>query len=211
MDNVSITYYGHACFGLGYRGHTVILDPYADDKIPGLADLRATANAVYCSHGHDDHGYTAAVTLQNTAQKQPYTLQTLTVPHDDKNGALRGMNTVHLFDFDGLRVAHLGDIGRALTEAEAQLLRGVDCLLLPVGGFYTIDAGTAADIVRQLQPRVTIPMHYRHVPDGWPQITPVQAFTDRFSAVHFAAEDTLLLNRQTKQQILVLCAKNSKE
>ncbi len=211
MDQVSITYYGHACFGLGYRGYTVILDPYADGKIPGLDDLKVSADAVYCSHSHDDHGYAAAVTLSDVVKAEPFTLETLTVPHDDKDGALRGMNTVHIFNFDGLRVAHLGDIGRQLTADEAAALADLDCLLVPVGGFYTVDAAQAADMVGQLHPRVTVPMHYRHVADGWPQITPVQAFTNRFSAVEYAAEDTLLLTRQTKQQILVLRARNSKE
>jgi L-ascorbate metabolism protein UlaG (beta-lactamase superfamily) len=207
VDQVRITYLGHACFDLAYKETHVILDPYADGMVPGLGNVRASAQAVYCSHAHDDHSYRAAVTVIPVEQL-PYTVQELDTPHDDKDGTLRGRNTVRVFTFGGLRVAHLGDLGRALTEQEVQLLEGVDCLLIPVGGFYTIDAETAAAAVRQLHPRVTVPMHYRTEKSGFDKIAKLESFTGLFDQVTYAGSSTLLLDADTKTQIIVLNAQN---
>lgn len=207
MDQVCITYLGHACFDLAYEGVHIVLDPYADGMVPGLGNVRAAAQAVYCSHEHDDHSYRAAVTVI-PAENLPYTVQELNTPHDDKDGALRGRNTVRVFTFGSLRVAHLGDLGRALNEEEAQLLKGVDCLMIPVGGFYTIDAITAAATVKQHRPRVTVPMHYRTDKSGFDKIAKLECFTGLFDQVTYADSSTLLLDADTESQIIVLNAQN---
>lgn len=160
MDKVEIKYYGHSCFRLEYRGQRIVIDPYAPDMVRGLKPLCAEAEFLYCSHGHDDHGYTAAVQLTTGAEPN-FGVKVLDTDHDDAGGARRGPNKVHIFDFDGIRVAHMGDIGRMITDAEAAELRGVDCLMIPVGGFFTIGAETAKAIIEKVNPRVTVPMHYR--------------------------------------------------
>ncbi len=208
MDQVCITYLGHACFDLAYADVHVVLDPYADGMVPGLGNVRASAQAVYCSHEHDDHSYRAAVTVI-PAETLPYTVQELDTPHDDKDGALRGRNTVRVFTFGNLRVAHLGDLGRALTEEETAVLSGVDCLLIPVGGFYTIDAPTAAAIVKQVAPGTVIPMHYRTDKSGFDKIARLEAFTALFDNVTYTGSDTINLPVADKNtKILVLNARN---
>lgn len=203
MKQVSITYLGHACFLLEADGYRTVIDPYRHGMVPGLPDLHVEAEAVYCSHQHDDHNYVDAVTRVTPAMAAPYHVAKLIVPHDDSEGTKRGMNTIHLFDFDGLRVAHLGDLGRELSPEEQSVLRGVDALLIPVGGFYTIDAATAAKVVEQLSPRVVIPMHYRTETTGFANLARLEDFTSRFDHVVYGG-DSLVLTNETEKQIHVL-------
>ena len=202
MEQVAITYLGHACFCLESGGFRTVIDPYADGMVPGLPPLRVEAEAVYCSHAHDDHNFTRAVALRESKGSGPEVEQWQT-PHDPEGGRKRGMNTVRVFHFGALRVAHLGDLGRPLTPEEGQKLQGVDCLLAPVGGYYTIDAEQARALVEQVRPRVTIPMHYRTQDGGFPELSQLEAFTGGFPAVSRGGS-TLLLNEQTPQQVRVL-------
>jgi len=80
--------------------------------------------------------------------------------HDARQGLERGENIIFLFAADGVRVCHLGDLGHLLSEPQVQAIGRVDVLLLPVGGTYTLGAEAAATVMEQLQPRITIPMHY---------------------------------------------------
>ena len=163
---VSIEYLGHACFVLSCSGQRIVLDPYSDGSVPGCGDLRLEAEAVYCSHGHGDHNAVSCVTL--TGEYTPcFTLTEILTDHDDVGGSKRGKNVIRVFDFDGVRVAHFGDLGRPLTEDEKAQLCSLDCALIPVGGFFTIDAAAAAEIVSDLKPALVIPMHYRTDASGY--------------------------------------------
>ena len=203
MTQVQVTYLGHACFMLECNGYRTVLDPYRHGMVPGLPGLNITAEAVYCSHQHDDHGFVEAVQLKATTQPAPYTLEEIETPHDDQNGQLRGMNTVRIFDFDGIRIAHLGDLG---CEPQADLLeqlQNIDCLLIPVGGFYTIDAATAKKIVDATNPKVTIPMHYRTDHSGFDRIAHISDFTQYFTQIE-SVDNTVSLTSNTQKQILVI-------
>lgn len=203
MQQVNITYLGHACFLLEANGYRTVIDPYHHGMIPGLPDLELEAEAVYCSHQHDDHNFVTAVSLRPTKQAAPYTVKTIVVPHDDAEGTKRGMNTVHVFDFGGLRVAHMGDIGRPLTSEEAEALSDVDCILIPVGGYYTVDAAAAKTITEQTRSKVIIPMHYRTESIGFPAIAGMEEFTGLFPDVRHGTE-TFTLTRDTPKGVLVL-------
>ena len=200
---VTITTYGHACFMLEANGYRTVVDPYAPGMIPGCPDLKLEAEAVFCSHTHGDHSYTQAVKLVKPDRDAPYTLREFETAHDDRNGTLRGMNTVRIFDFDGLRIAHLGDIGCFPDEELAEALKGVDCLLIPVGGFYTIGSQTAWQMIRQANPRVTIPMHCRSDEKGLKNIGHIDDFVKLYSQVSFA-DNSFTLTAETDKQILVL-------
>ena len=202
MDQVNITYYGHACFALEYDGYRIVIDPYRHGSVPGNPNLDLTANAVYCSHEHFDHNYTDAVKLFEK-DSLGCAVAEYTTPHDDKDGTLRGMNTVRIFRFGDLRVAHLGDIGIFPEEPLLSELKGVDCLLIPVGGFYTIDSATAKQIVDAVCPRVCIPMHYRTDNTGFDVISHINDFTKLFDGVQFR-DNSFVLTKDTLKQILVL-------
>ena len=203
MEQVKITYLGHACFCLEYNGWRIVLDPYDDGSVPGLPNVRLEAQSVYCSHEHYDHANRGAVKLCQAQGPAPFTLEELVVPHDAQNGKLRGMSTIRIFTFGSQRVAHMGDLGRMLLPDEVKKLRGVDCMLIPVGGHYTIDSPTAKAVIDELKPRVTIPMHYRTDESGFEIISHIDAFTALFDRVeHCGSEFTL--TPETPEQILVM-------
>ena len=179
MEQVKIEYYGHSCFRLSWQGQRIVLDPYGDDTVPGLPRLRTEAEFVYCSHGHRDHNAAECVKLLPGAEPL-FALEELETDHDDAGGTKRGKNTVRIFTFGSVRIAHLGDLGRLLTQREKQALRGLDVLMIPVGGFFTIDAAQAQEIVDALQPETIIPMHYRTESSGYDVIAPLEDFLGRF-------------------------------
>jgi len=204
MDTVKITYIGHACFALEYEGSRIILDPYRGGMVPGLSDMAEKADFVYCSHLHDDHGWTEAVELSGEDCAN-FGLGELTVPHDEADGSKRGWNTVRIFSFGSLRVAHMGDIGRVLTGEEAEILKGVDCMMLPIGGFFTVGAEEAKTIYEQVAPRVLIPMHYSGPGYGFEQIACAEDFVDIVdeASVRYGG-DSFTLSADTPSQIRVM-------
>ena len=106
-------------------------------------------------------------------------VRTVGVYHDDSQGSKRGKNAIFVFDVDGLRLAHLGDLGHALSPEQVKDIGPMDVILIPVGGYYTIDAKAAVEVVNQLNPRVVIPMHYQ-TPDLAASLAGVLAPVDDF-------------------------------
>ena len=172
---MKLTWYGHSCFLLETAEGSVVFDPYAPGSVPGLElppDL--TADAVLCSHTHRDHGYAEAVKL--SGREPRFRVKTLDCWHDDRQGALRGKNRIHVIEAEGRRIAHLGDLGHRLSPAQLTALGRVDLLLVPVGGHYTIDAKTADRVTRDVAAGLTVPMHYRGPGFGYSVIGPVEDY-----------------------------------
>jgi L-ascorbate metabolism protein UlaG (beta-lactamase superfamily) len=164
---MEITWYGHACFRMHERGGpTIVTDPY-DDSI-GYTLPRLRADIVTVSHDHGDHNNLRGVRVLGKVFTSPgeYEVQGVFITgiptfHDRKQGEERGQNVVFLFDFDGLTICHLGDLGHVLSQSQAEALGNVDVLLIPVGGVYTLTAASAAEVVSLLEPRLIVPMHYK--------------------------------------------------
>ena len=160
-----MTWLGHGCFRLRGKNAAVITDPYP--PAIGLKLPRQEANLVTVSHGHDNHSYTQAVREGAYEIKGPgeYEVAGVSVVgfptyHDTEQGAKRGRNTVYLIEIDDVRICHLGDLGHKLEDTEAEAIASPDVLLVPVGGRTAINAAQAAEVVRQLEPRYVVPMHY---------------------------------------------------
>jgi len=175
---MNVSYLGHSCFKIEYKGKSVIIDPYQNGKVPGLANIKERANLVLCSHGHDDHN--AAQLIDVTGEEAPFDVTFFETYHDEAQGTKRGMNKVHIIKADAYKIVHMGDIGCGLTEQQIKLLEAADLLMLPVGGFYTIDAQQALEMVKQISPKTVIPMHYRRDKVGFDEIATVDAFLDGF-------------------------------
>ena len=171
---MKLTWLGHSCFLVETAEGSAVLDPYAPGSVPGLRLPKVTADLVLCSHGHRDHGYLEGVTP--SGRHASLRIRTLDTWHDDRHGALRGNNTVHILDAEGLRLVHLGDLGHMLSEDQIQALGKVDILLIPVGGHYTIGPETAAELAKAIGAGITVPMHYRGAGFGYDVIGPVEAF-----------------------------------
>jgi len=171
-----ITYHGHSEFYLECaNGFALLTDPY--DSHVGYPMGAYRADAVTVTHGHGDHNYTAKALgapaiIDSAGEWYPAPDVKITaIPsvHDDAGGAKRGPNLLMKIEMEGLTLAHLGDQGVELTEEQRRALGRVDVLMLPIGGFFTIDAKTAFRIVQAVKPRVVIPMHYKTAANAdWP-------------------------------------------
>ena len=203
-EPVRITWLGHSCFRMEYRGWALVTDPYADGMVPGLPPLRTAAGAVYCSHEHDDHNARTCVRITRQAPPPDFAVEAeIDCPHDGSGGRLRGRSIARVFRFGALRVAHLGDLG---VWPEPDVLRGAaacDALLLPVGGYYTIDAAAAAAAVRDLRPRVFVPMHYRGEDFGFPVLGTLDAFAAAFGEKTALAGPDFLLTAESPAGLVI--------
>lgn len=173
---IKVTWFGHSCFRLECEGHSIVIDPYKG--VPGYPELHLTAGLALKSHDHGDHSYLKAVEIIEEAGTSPFQIQTVDCWHDDQQGTLRGANKITIFEAEGVKVAHFGDIGQQLDEDVLDRLKGLDAALIPVGGFYTIDGTAAVELVNAINPAVTIPMHYRWGNHGFNEISEVTVFTD---------------------------------
>ena len=161
---MDVTWLGHGCFRLRGRSAAVVTDPFP--PAIGLKLPRLDADLVTISHEHENHSYTQvmrdAYEIRGPGEYEVAGVSVIGVPtfHDAQKGAKHGRNTVYLIEIDDVRVCHLGDLGHALDDAEAEAISAPDVLLVPVGGHTSINAAQAAEIVRQLEPRFVVPMHY---------------------------------------------------
>ena len=144
---MKLTWLGHACFRLDTDCGSVVFDPFRDGSVPGYRNIRETADMVLCSHEHGDHGARECVTL--TGREPAFRVIRIPCFHDDAEGAKRGNNIIHIIEAEGLRAAHFGDLGHMLSPEQIQALGKLDLAMIPVGGFYTIDAQTAKQARRR--------------------------------------------------------------
>lgn len=199
-----ILHHGHSEFYLETEnGFRILTDPF--DAHVGYPMKEVACDAVTISHGHGDHNYVQKATgTFAIADKAGFTrlssdimVQGIPSFHDECEGQKRGSNLVFIIEADGLRIAHLGDLG-AWDEKLAEKIGYVDILLIPVGGFYTIDAATAAALYRRLKPRIVIPMHYKtKVNADWP-IADVKDFLQEIGA---ATAPQMPILRVTKEDL----------
>jgi L-ascorbate metabolism protein UlaG (beta-lactamase superfamily) len=172
---ITLTWFGQSTFVLiTNTGLKALLDPAGPGTGYNIAPV-AGVDLVTVSHEHTDHNDIGLalgnpLVLRGLAgndwAKIDQTLKGVrvrTVPtfHDDTQGSQRGRNAIFVFEWDGVRLAHLGDLGQPLSPEQIKDIGPVDVILIPVGGFFTIDGKVAAEVVNQLNPKVIVPMHYK--------------------------------------------------
>ncbi len=164
---MKITWLGHACFLLeNEKGTKLVIDPF-NPKI-GYPAPAVFADIITKSHEHHDHNAVDQVkgdfTIVSSTDKQPvkdFTISGLKTYHDQEKGALRGENKIFKYEADGLTLVHCGDLGHILEDDQIAKLGEVDILFIPVGSVYTIDGEKAYNLVKKINPKITIPMHYK--------------------------------------------------
>ncbi len=214
---MKVKWYGHASFLItSAKGTKVITDPYEPGgyggaisygKIPDSADI------VLVSHDHADHnfikgvpGSPAIIKGAGSHSAKDLKIKGIATYHDDQKGSQRGSNTIFCFTMDGLQVCHLGDLGHLLTDEEAKQIGPVDVLMMPVGGFYTIDPEGATKTMQKLNPRVTFPMHFKTPRCGFP-LSQVEDFTKGKAGVKNLGGSEVELKKETlpkSSEIMVL-------
>jgi L-ascorbate metabolism protein UlaG (beta-lactamase superfamily) len=168
---MKIRWFGQSCFLFTAEdGTKIVTDPYskAFGSLSGYKLPEIEANIVTVSHNHNDHNNVGAVHGDFVLIKDPGSfseegIHVKGIPtfHDNVSGAKRGKNIVYHFKIDGLNVCHCGDLGHLLSPEQIKEIGKVDILLLPIGGRATLGANGAAEVMKQLDPSVVIPMHYR--------------------------------------------------
>lgn len=163
---MKIKWLGHASFLITARdGKRIITDPYGHFDGLNYSPIAESADVVTVSHAHGDHcggkvkGNPQVIDRAGQTTARGITFTGIPSHHDPSGGKERGNNIIFCFTVDDIRVCHLGDLGHVLSQQQIADIGPVDVLLIPVGGFYTIDAGQAAEIASGMNPRVIIPMH----------------------------------------------------
>lgn len=217
---MEIQYLGHSCFRIKGKDAILLTDPYSPQI--GLKLAKTSADIVTISHQHYDHD-NSAVVIGTTKRQNPFIISGpgeyeisgvfvygLASFHDQVKGAKRGTNTIYVINIDGIRLAHLGDLGHRLTDEQLEEVNGVDILFVPVGGKYTIDAQQAVEVVGQIEPRIIIPMHYK-VSGLKIDIAPVEEFLKDMGVEETKPQDKLIITKEKlpeERKVVVLNARS---
>jgi len=214
---MKIKWYGHAAFNITTEdGVRIIIDPYLSNAFGGALSygkIQDEADIVLTSHDHDDHNYTkdikgkfVLINSEGTRSVKGVTIKAIPTYHDPSKGKERGKNLIFVIEAEGLRIAHAGDLGHTLEKETIKEIVPVDILLLPVGGFYTIDPKEATKVMEDLKPAVAIPMHFRTEKCNFP-IASVEEFTKGKKNVKMAGTSEVVFTKATlpkTQEIIVL-------
>ncbi len=164
-----IEWIGHSCFYVTTQeGKTIIIDPY--DHTIGLKVAQKPADVVLITHDHFDHrnaDYLSALPKESTVIEKEGSYEVcgikitgIPVFHDEEQGTLRGTVVTYIIEVDGMRLLHMGDVGEMPAPSYFEKLGKIDILMIPVGGYYTVDAKGALNIMDTVHANITIPMHY---------------------------------------------------
>ncbi|MGE5249988.1 MAG: MBL fold metallo-hydrolase [Bacteroidota bacterium] len=200
---MEITWYGHSCFRLTERNFaTVVTDPY-DSKTIGYDPLRLKADIVTVSHDASGHNNTGAVKGSSLTINGPGEFEIggvfITGVQTDGAGGKKKMdntprNTLYVFDYDGITVAHLGDLQQVPSQAEIEALGTVNVALVPVGGGGGLNAAKAAEVISLLEPGIVVPMHYA-TPDAKVSLDSLNKFIKEMGLSKPASQPSLKITR----------------
>ena len=197
---MDINYLGHSCFRIRGNQAIIITDPFSEGL--GYTLGKQTADIVTVSHPHPGHSNAAGVTGAHVI-KGPGEYEIagvlvlgITTYHDGVKGQSKGKNTAYLMEVDGVSICHLGDIGHVLSDTDIELIGKIDILMVPVGGVSTINANMAAQIVRKVEPKVVIPMHYK-MAQSKRDLEPVENFLKEMAFTSAEPKPKLNINKNT--------------
>jgi L-ascorbate metabolism protein UlaG (beta-lactamase superfamily) len=183
---MKIKWYGHSAFLItSDQGAKIIIDPYEPGAFGGqlsYGKIKDQVDIVLTSHDHADHNYTKdlpgtpqIVKGSGSKTAKGISMKGISTYHDPSQGSERGANTIFTLKIDNIQLCHLGDLGHLLSDKELAEIGPVDILLIPVGGFFTIDPKEATRVAEQIKPKILIPMHFKTAKCGFP-IAPVEDF-----------------------------------
>lgn len=206
---MEINWFGMSCFRITERKHaTIVTDPFASDM--GLGELKLKGDVVTVSHDAPGHNFTHAVSgvehvLDGPGEYEIGGVFITGIATPSKNGKFN--NNIYVFDYNGLTIAHLGDIGDVPSQKQIEDLELVNILLVPVGGGSSLNAARAAELVSMIEPNIVIPMHYQ-LPDLKTRLDPLDKFlkemgaTDAKTGASFKVSSADSLPEETEVVIL---------
>lgn len=201
---MEIKYLGHASFLLKTKTAKIITDPF-DPKATGLKFPKEDADIVTVSHTHADHnavsqvgGNPLVLDWPGEYEKNGARIFGYKTFHDAKQGAERGENIVFKFEMEGLGILHCGDLGHVPSEKLIERLGEIHILMIPVGGFYTVSAAEASQIISKIEPAIVIPMHFNRPElkqETYQNLTPLSTFLSEMGVENVAPEKKLTITR----------------
>lgn len=198
---MEISWLGHSCFRIKGSQAVVVTDPYSPAL--GYSLGKQSARIVTVSHHHPGHSYVQGVSgdpkvISGPGEYEIGGVLIIGLPtfHDASHGSERGKNTVYLIEVDEVAVCHLGDLGHSLSVEQVEELGTVDILLVPVGGVSTINAQMAAELMRRLEAKIIIPMHYKTDAISW-ELDPVTKFLKEAGAEQATPQPKVSVNKSS--------------
>ncbi len=200
-----IQYLAHAAFLITARdGVKIVIDPYHSAPGFSYSAINETADIVTKSHDHGDHnavdtveGNPVVISEAGSHRVKGVAIKGIAASHDELGGSKRGKNIIFCFNIEGLNLCHLGDLGHTLNAEQIKAIKPVDVLLIPVGGFFTIDSAVANEVVAALNPGIIIPMHYKTTRSEGLPIATVDGFLLNKKNVKKTSSSTLEITRAT--------------
>ena len=214
---MEIKYLGHSSFLIKTKTAKIVTDPFDADMV-GLKFPKTEADIVTISHQHGDHNKTKNVSgingidplvidMPGEFEKMGVRIFGFQSYHDKTQGSERGENILYKFEAEGLSVLHCGDLGIIPEESFLETIGEVDILMVPVGGFYTIDADEAVQLARKVEPAVVIPMHYQVEklnPKLAGKLSPVTEFTKKFGLDPIPLPKLVYKKEEVEQEMKVV-------
>ncbi|HHT9120681.1 MAG TPA: MBL fold metallo-hydrolase [Candidatus Hypogeohydataceae bacterium YC41] len=221
FGDVTLKWYGHACFLIeSSQGTKILTDPLGEETGYPLPEVMP--DVITISHEHFDHNYVrpyrnkpkvirGLTTDGRDWEKVEETIKGVAISnvftyHDKKRGKKDGLNAIFIFQLEGLKIVHLGDLGHLLDEEQIKTLGEIDVLLIPIGGIVTIDPYEASEVLEQLKPKIAIPMHYK-TPDSTFNFYSTKYFIQDKTNVRKQGGNTLRLSKDNlpdKPEIVIL-------
>jgi len=195
---------------------TVVTDPY-DHNVVGFEPLKLRGDIVTVSHAAPGHSFESVVKSKQRIISGPgeYEIGGVFITAVQTNGKKRAKdelrNTLYVFDYDGLTVAHLGDLSRVPSQAQIEALGNVDVALVPVGGGRGLNAAKAAEVVSLIEPGIVIPMHYS-LPECKINLDPLDKFLKEMGLGDVEPQPSIKITRSsvpTETRVEVLSPKKS--
>lgn len=199
---MEIKYIGHSSFFIKTKTAKCVTDPF-DPKMVGLKYPKMEADVVTVSHHHADHdktdqieGSPLIIDWPGQFEKTGMRIWGYRTFHDDKKGAERGENVMYKLESERISLLHCGDLGSVPDDALLDEIGDIDILFVPVGGTYTIDAASAVELTKKIEPAFVIPMHYE-LPGGTiPGLAPVSNFLKEMGVSTVTPMDKLVLKKE---------------
>jgi L-ascorbate metabolism protein UlaG (beta-lactamase superfamily) len=197
---MDITWYGLSCFKLSERGlATVVTDPF--DSSVGLTPPKLKADIVTVSHDAPGHNNLKAVKGEQRTITGPGEYEIggvfvtgISMSGDSGRGSDGRPNTLYVFEFEGLTVAHLGDLSHVPSQAQIEDLGSVNVALVPVGGGGALAPSQAAEVISLIEPSIVIPMHYKASKETL-KLGPVSRFLSEMGITHLEPIDSLKITK----------------
>ena len=199
---MEIKYLSHSSFLIKTKDAKVVMDPF-DPKVVGLKFSKQEADVVTISHEHKDHSHTVLIegtplilTCPGQFEKKGVRLWGITSYHDKVGGKERGENVMYKIESEGVSILHCGDLGATLTDAQIDEIGDVDVLMIPVGGKYTITADEAISLIKKIEPRIVIPMHYGRPDMTIEGLAPLSEFLKKMGAESTEPLEKLVVKKE---------------